>query len=157
MRIIPTGAVYEAFDGKTFTSASECEKYEAQKRNFLDDYKFFTVYYSPDLAETGCFTKRLLVAVYATKEGEHEAVVSNYCIKKFGYLGKGVQGHGFQRCFRIHSIDFEIYSHGVVEDWRGDICYPKKILLYPTDFDKFISDFRNIEVINYMKEWGFKQ
>ena len=156
MKIIPTKVVYKAFDGRIFMSASECKRHEAPRNGFLNNFKFFTVYYSPDLAETGCFTKRLLVAVFSENEG-HEEIINNYCIKKFGYLGKSVQGYGFQKYFSIHAIDFETYSLGTVEDWRGNICYPKKILLYPTDFDKFISDFRNIEVINYMKEWGFKQ
>ena len=155
MKIIPTKVVYEAFDGNVFTSKSECEEYEKQRKRFSNNFKFFKVSYSSDLAETGCFTKRLLVAVFS-ENGGHEDIVNNYCIKKFGYLGKSVQGYGFEKYFSIHAIDFETYSLGAVEDWRGNICYPKKILLYPTDFDKFISDFRNIEVINYMKEWGFK-
>jgi hypothetical protein len=148
MKIIPTKVVYEAFDEKIFTSKSECEKYEAQKETFLSNFKFFTVYYFPDLAETGLFTKRLLVAVYATKDGGHEEVVSNYCIKKFGYLGKSVQGYGFQRYFSIHAINFETYSHGTIEDWRGDKCHPRKILLSPTKFD----EFKDIERFDYMKE-----
>lgn len=152
MKIIPTKVVYEAFDGNVFTSKSECEEYEKQRKRFSNNFKFFTVYYSPDLAETGLFTKRLLVAVYATKDGGHEEIVNNYCIKKFGYLGKSVQGYGFQKYFSIHAIDFETYSNGVLEDWKGDKCHPRKILLSPIKFD----EFKDIERFDYIKEWGFK-
>ena len=36
MKIIPTKVVYKAFDGKIFTSKSECEKYEIQRESQLN-------------------------------------------------------------------------------------------------------------------------
>ncbi len=151
MKKITSATIFKAFDGKVFTSSSECERYERQRKEYLDNLKFFIIYYSPDLAETGLFTRQLLVAVYS-KEGLHKEIVNNFCIKNFGYLGVSVQGYGFQTYFDTHSIDFETYSKGVLEDWRGDECRPKKILLSPTELD----EFKGIERFDYIKEWGFK-
>ncbi len=150
MEVITTTA-FKAFDGNIFTSSSECERYEKRRKEHSNNLKFFKVYYSPDLAETGLFTRELLVAVYS-KDGSHKEIVNNYCIKKFGYLGPSVQGYSFQTYFEASPIDFETYSKGILEDWRGDECHPKKILLSPTELD----EFKGIERFDYMKEWGFK-
>ena len=106
--------------------------------------------HSPDLNETGLFTEELLVAVYS-EYGYHAEIVNNYCIKKFGYLGVGVQGWRFQTYFNVSPIDFETYSKGLLEDWSYE-SHPKKILLSPTE----LNEFKDIERFDYMKEWGFK-
>src|SRR3712207_205305 len=118
---------------------------------FRSNLKFFEGRYSPDLTETGLFTKCLLVAVYS-KSGYRKEIVTNYCIKKFGYLGEGVQGHRFQTYFNVYPTDFETYSKGIFEDWRGNKRHLKKILLSPKELD----EFKGIERFDYMKEWGFK-
>ena len=151
MEKITSATIFKAFDGKIFTSSSECERYEKKRKEFLDNLKFFVVNHSPDLNETGLFTEELLVAVYS-EYGLHAEVVNNYCIKKFGYLGQGVQGWRFQVYFSYRPIDFETYSKGILEDWRGYESHPKKILLSPTELD----EFKDIERFDYMKEWGFK-
>lgn len=151
MEKITSATIFKAFDGKIFTSSSECERYEKQRKELLDKLKFFKVNHSPDLNETGLFTDELLVAVYS-EYGHHEEIVNNYCIKKFGYLGEGVQGWGFQTYFSIYPINFETYSKGILEDWKGYESHPKKILLSPTKLD----EFKDIERFDYMKEWGFK-
>ena len=151
MEKITSATIFKAFDGKIFTSSSECERYEKKRKEFLDNLKFFEVRHSPDLNETGLFTEELLVAVYS-EYGLHAEVVNNYCIKKFGYLGQGVQGWRFQVYFSYRPIDFETYSKGILEDWRGYESHPKKILLSPTELD----EFKDIERFDYMKEWGFK-
>ena len=147
MEKITSATIFKAFDGKIFTSSSECERYEKQRKEFLDNLKFFKVNYSPDLNETGLFTEELLVAVYS-EYGYHAEIVNNYCIKKFGYLGEGVQGWGFQTYFSIYPINFETYSSGIL----GYEFRSKKILLSPTELD----EFKDIERFDYMKEWGFK-
>ena len=151
MEKITSATIFKAFDGKIFTSESECKKYEKQRKEFLNNLKFFEVSYCPDLNETGFFTKELLVAVYS-EYGYHAEIVNNYCIKKFGYLGVGVQGWRFQIYFGFHQIDFETFSKGIIEDWRGYESHPKKILLSPIELD----EFKGIERFDYMKEWGFK-
>lgn len=151
MKKITSATIFKAFDGKIFTSEAECKEYEKQRKEFLDNLKFFEVRYNPDLTETGIFTEELLVAVYS-EYGLHKAIVDNYCIKKFGYLGQGVQGWRFQTYFSVRPIDFDTYSKGILEDWRGYERHPKKILFSPTELD----EFKGIERFDYMKEWGFK-
>lgn len=150
MEKITSVTIFKAFDGKIFTSSSECERYEKQKKEFLDNLKFFEVRCNPDLTETGLFTEELLVAVYS-EYGLHKEIVNNYCIKKFGYLGVGVQGWRFQTYFGVYPTDFETYSKGILEHWNYE-SHPKKILLSPTELD----EFKGIERFDYMKEWGFK-
>ena len=151
MEKITSATIFKAFDGKIFTSEAECKEYEKQRKEFLDKLKFFVVNHSPDLNETGLFTEKLLVAVYS-EYGYHAEVVNNYCIKNFGYLGQGVQGWRFQVYFSCRPIDFETYSKGILEDWRGYESHPKKILLSPIELD----EFKGIERFDYMKKWGFK-
>ena len=151
MEKITYATIFKSFDGKIFTSESECERHEKQRKEFLDKLKFFVVNHSPDLDETGLFTEKLLVAVYS-EYGYHAEIVNNYCIKKFGYLGQGVQGRRFQTYFSVRPTDFETYSKGILEDWRGYESHPKKIILSPTKLD----EFKDIERFDYMKEWGFK-
>ena len=151
MEKITSATIFKAFDGKIFASEDECKRYEKQKKEFLDNLKFFIVNHSPDLNETGLFTEVSLVAVYS-EYGLHGEIVNNYCIKKFGYLGVGVQGWRFQTYFSVRPTDFETYSKGILEDWRGYESHPKKILLSPTELD----EFKGIERFDYMKEWGFK-
>ena len=146
MKKITSATIFKAFDGKIFTSSSECERYEKQRKEFLNNLKFFEVRCNPDLNETGLFTEVLLVAVYS--KYFHKEIVNNYCIKKFGYLGEGVQGWGFQTCFSISPINFETYSEGIL----GYESHPKKILLSPIELD----EFKGVERFDYMKEWGFK-
>lgn len=151
MEKITSATIFKAFDGKIFTSEAECKKYEKQRKEFLDNLKFFEVRCNPDLNETGLFTEELLVAVYS-EYGWHGEIVHNYCIKKFGYLGQGVQGWRFQTYFSVRPTDFETFSKGILENWRGYESHPKKILLSPTELE----EFKDIERFDYMKEWGFK-
>ena len=150
MKKITSATIFKAFDGKIFTSEDECEEHEKQRKEFLDNLKFFKVSHSPDLNETGLFTGELLVAVYS-EYGLHKEIVNNYCIKKFGYLGESVQGWRFQTYFSVYPTDFETYSKGIIEHWDHE-SHPKKIILSPTELD----EFKGIERFDYMKEWGFK-
>lgn len=150
MEIITSATIFKAFDGKIFESETKCKEYERQRKEFLDRIKFFLVRHSPDLTETGLFTSGLLVAVYST-EGLRQEIVTNYCIKKFGYLGASVQGYRFQTYFSVSLIDFETYTNGVIEEWKGKRRY-NKIVLSPKELD----EFKGIERFDYMKEWGFK-
>lgn len=151
MEMITSAKIFKSFDGKIFTSEKDCKEYEKQRKEFLNNLKFFEIRYSPDLIETGNFTKCLFAAVYS-ESGFNKEIVINYCIKKFGYLGESVQGHRFQPYFDVYPINFEKFIKGIVEDWRGNKRHIKKIYLSPTELD----DFKGIERFDYMKEWGFK-
>ena len=151
MEMITSATIFKSFDGKIFMSEVECKEYEKKRKEFLNNLSFFKVRHTPDLTETGLFTQSLLVAVYSSS-GWGKEIVTNYCIKKFGYLGESVQGCRFQTYFEIYQTDFETFSNGVLEDWRGNKRHFKKILLSPKEFD----EFEGIERFDYMKEWGFK-
>lgn len=56
MEIITSATIFKSFDGKIFTSEKDCKEYEKQRKEFLNNLKFFEVKYSPDLNETGLFT-----------------------------------------------------------------------------------------------------
>lgn len=151
MEMITSATIFKSFDGKIFTSEKDCKEYEKHRKEFLNNLKFFEIRYSPDLTETGNFTRCLFVAVYS-ESGFNKEIVINYCIKNFGYLGEGVQGHRFQPYFDVYPINFEKFTKGIIEDWRGNKRHIKKIYLSPTELD----DFKDIERFDYMKEWGFK-
>lgn len=151
MEMITSATIFKAFDGTIFESEIKCKEYEKKRKDFLNNLNFFEVKYSPDLNETGLFTKCLFVAVYS-ESGFNKEIVINYCIKKFGYLGEGVQGHRFQTYFDVYPISFEKYTKSIIENWSGDKRHIKKIYLSPTEFD----EFKGVERFDYMKEWGFK-
>lgn len=151
MEVITSATIFKSFDGKIFTSEKDCKEYEKHRKEFLNNLKFFEIRYSPDLTETGNFTKCLFAAVYS-EIGWNKEIVINYCIKKFGYLGEGVQGYRFQPYFDVYPISFERYTKGIIEDLRGNKRHIKKIYLSPTE----LYDFKYIERFDYMKEWGFK-
>ena len=150
MEIITSATIFKAFDGTIFESETQCTEYERRKNMFLKQVEYFLVRHSPDLNETGILTEAFLVAVYSTSELRRE-IVMNYCIKRFGYLGPSVQGYGFQHQFCILSTDYNTYMSGVVDDWKGRQRYDK-ILLSPIELD----EIKDVERIDYMKEWGFK-
>ena len=90
--------VYVAKDGKKFFDLVDCTKYEET----LSKIKYFVVYHTPDLNETGSFTKVSVVAVYSSRV-DHRAIVEKWCVDEmhFPILGPSVQGCGFQRHFEI--------------------------------------------------------
>ena len=58
-----------------------------------------------------------------------------------------MQGYRFQTYFSVAPTDFETYSKGEIDEWRGKRRY-NKILLSPKDFD----EFKGIERFDYMKQ-----
>lgn len=150
MEIITSATIFKAFDGKIFESETKCKEYERQRKELLNKLKFFLVKYGPDLTETGFLLDGLFVAV-CSDHYQHKEIATNYCIKKFGYLGESVQGCGFQTYFSVSETDFDTYIKGVIEDYKGIHRYDK-LLLSPRELD----EFKGIERFDYMKEWGFK-
>lgn len=151
MEIITSATIFKAFDGKIFTSEKECGEYEKKRKDFLNKIKFFEVRHSPDLNETGLFCDGSLIAVYSNECLQSE-IATNYCIKKFGYLGVSVMGYRFQRYFSIREISFDQFNNGTMDIRFGRTERVQKILLSPKELD----EFKGIERFDYMKEWGFK-
>lgn len=151
MERITSATIFKAFDGKIFFSEKECREYEDNRKIFLNKVKFFEVKHSPDLTETGLFCNGSLIAVYSIESLQSE-IATNYCIKRFGYLGSSVMGYRFQRYFSIRQIDFDQFNNGTIEIRFGRTERVQKILLSPKELD----EFKGIERFDYMKEWGFK-
>lgn len=77
MERITSATIFKAFDGTIFESEIKCKEYEKKRKEFLNRIEFFLVRHSPDLTETGLFTKAFLVAVYSTECLQRE-IVNNY-------------------------------------------------------------------------------
>lgn len=151
MEVITT-TVFKAFDGKIFKSKGECEKYEFSKKEIEENIKYFKVYYQPELTETGCLQRLMFVAVYS-KIFLHFDIITNYCIKKFGYLGPSVQGYGFQKHFMIENISRDTFYHKITNPYSKAIVAPRFLILSPKKLEDFPKDSIYFD---YMKEWGFK-
>lgn len=151
MEMITSATIFKAFDGKIFTSEKECREYEKKRKDFLNKIKFFEVRHSPDLIETGLFCNGSLIAVYSDECLQCE-IATNYCIKRFGYLGESVMGCRFQRYFSIREINFNQFNNGTMDICFGRTERVQKVLLSPKELD----EFKGIERFDYMKEWGFK-
>ena len=152
--------VYIADDGTRFLDKEECEGYEAM----VGKIKFFIVTHSPDLNETGLFTKEDVVAVYS-EDGDHLAIVERWCVSEKGYqiLGPSVQGVGFQRHFEIIEGKGGDNVNWPKERWNkymkgasvtdGRTTWPQydeKVFLSPIPVDGFPEPY------NYMDKWFLK-
>ena len=151
MEII-TATVFKAFDGKIFKTKEECEKYESSRKEIEENIEYFKVYYQPELTETGYFQRLMFVAVYS--EFYHLDVITNYCIKKLGYLGPSVQGYGFQKYFEINKIKKEEFFKKQVSPYSKVIIAPRFLILSPKELEDYFP--KDSIYFNYMKEWGFK-
>lgn len=150
--------VYVAENGKKFLSIEECKAYES----VLCNIKFFIVSHTPDLNETGLFTRNDVVAVYSDR-GEHLAIVERWCVSEKGYpiLGTSVMGYGFQRHFEITEGTIKNGTlQLVIERWNkyrkgasvkdegsGFPLYDNKVFLSPIPVDGFPEPF------DYISKW----
>lgn len=150
--------VYVADDGKEFLDKTECEKYEELYKNI----KYFVVYHSPDLNETGCFMKASVVAVYSGRYGHHKDIVLNWCVKTKGYpiLCESVQGYGWQDGFSVS--DSQEYAKSLWDAFDKDTktsssqawTFPRfddKVFLSPIEVSGFPKPF------DYVTEYGLKK
>lgn len=142
--------IYVAEDGKEFLTKEECEKHEKFAREVLSKIAYFTVFCQPDLTETGTFQHKIYVAVLSDHY-QQKAIATEWCIRKFGYLGESVQGYGFQPHFALNDSNEEEYKECAPLKWAGWSNHEsERIFLSPKAVDGFP------ENIDYMKEWGFK-
>lgn len=102
--------VYEAFDGKKFTDMMECQRYEEKT---LGQIKYFMVRHTPDLNETGMFTRVTYLAVLPDNLEDAKAIAKNYALTVIGngkYLSCGVQGWGCTAIFDVVPCKREDYD-----------------------------------------------
>ena len=143
-----TKKIYVADDNKEFLSKEECEKYEKFVKEILSRIEYFCISCQPDLTETGLFQQNLYVAVYSNNH-YHEEIAFNWAIKTCGYLGRGVQGYGFQPNFSLSKSNRIDFDECKPIKWGGTDVKSERLFLSPIEVDGFP------ENINYMREWGF--
>lgn len=113
-----TKTVYTARDGKTFTEKGEAERYE----RYLDNFKTFKVWFSPDLNETGRLEKEGHVHVHA--KAHHKEMCEAFCYKKFGpridFVQGGKDSNALVVCWTIQEVAFtgvlDAPVIGIIED-----------------------------------------
>lgn len=143
-----TKTIYVANDGKEFLTKEECEKHEEFVKETLSRIKYFCVHCNPDTTETGYFMHKIYVAVLSNYL--HKEIVTEWGMRKFGYLGQGVQGYGFQLHFSVIEVSKEEYEKCSPTIWGGRDLKSERTFLSPKSVDGFP------ENIDYMKAWGFK-
>lgn len=146
-----TKTVYVAQDGKEFSGKEECLKYEKFLEEVLSKIEYFSIFCDLDLTETGEFTREIHVAVYSERYF-HKEIAFEWALKRFGYLGVGVQGYGWQPHFSINKISKKQYMSLEVTDFnkRHHNKSQEKIFLSPKKIEGFP------EIFNYVEAWGFK-
>lgn len=146
-----TKEIYIAEDGREFLTKEECEKYEDFVKNTLSRIRYFRIICEPDLTETGCYQRRIDVAVLAPKWRPYQKEVAfEWALRKFGrYLMESVQGWGFMPSFEIMPISREEYEKEPGSRFSL-IKEKEKVFLSPEAVEGFPENY------DYMKEWGFK-
>ena len=144
--------VYVAVDGKEFSGKEECLKYEKLLDEVFSKIEYFSVFCDPELTETGVFTREIHVAVYSERY-LHKEIAFEWALKRFGYLGVGVQGYGWQPYFSINKISKEQYMSLEVTDFNKMHYHDsqEKVFLSPKRIEGFP------DIFNYVEAWGFKQ
>ena len=146
MEMITSATIFKAFDGTIFVSETQCEEYEQKRKKLLSYVKFFEVKHTPDLTDTGEFTKGTLLAVYS-ENYLHREIATNYCINRFGLLGPSVFGYRIQSYFSLNMIDLDDFNKSTIEIGRFQFEEVEKILISHKEID----EFKDIErFINYL-------
>lgn len=155
--VTETTTIYVARDGKRFIDRDECERHEKTMANIV----FYVLEHTPDLTETGEFTKFTPVAVYS-ENGYHKEILERFAIDELSMnvLGESVNGHGYQPHFCIvgnhHNFAVDQWNNFVEgrKVFDGQIRelprFGSKHFLSPVSIEGFPEPF------NYMKEWSLQ-
>lgn len=155
--------IYTSDDGMEFMDKEKCLQHESRTAEMREKMRFFRVFHSPDLNETGNMTRSFVLAVYSAY-GVFETIAEKYITDVLGIpaLGPSVMGYGFQRHFYIQKC-----SDGY-DEVRSEISDGHVVtVLCPWEKNKFIfglldPDGRDTRIndkvilFDYMKEWGYK-
>lgn len=149
--------VYIADDGREFIDAKECEQYEKKLEDYRKHLKIFTLRYSPDLTETGCFQRVATVVVYS-RYFWHHAIVERYAVDVLNQpiLESSVMGYGFQQHFGITEVKFpQSELENVV---HGDliILAPTEVINDPMLMHFIPGKYETRLDFDYMYNWKFK-
>ena len=148
--------LYVAKDGREFFDEDKCKEWE----DVVDNIRYFVVSHSPDLTETGCMCRDIVVAVYSA-HGYHKDIVENWCIreKSLPILQPSVQGYRYQRGFDIYESQeickkvWQEYKKGARVNPELSLrspYYDEKVFLSPMAVEGFPEPF------NYLEAWDLK-
>ena len=140
--------VYEAFDGTKFTTKEDCQKYE---KVFLDDVRYFAVKHTPDLNETGKFTKVTYLAIVPYRYGNAATLPWNYALKEIcngEYLTQGVQGSGFEANFSVSPCNKEAFDENLGVGWGFNPTHGEQVYIGVKEIPGFPKPF------DYRKQWN---
>jgi hypothetical protein len=120
-----TRTIYEADDGTIFDSAEACKSHEAAAVERERRTTYWRVTHGPDLTEGRGWYGALIIEAYVTGYGPVNAMVEDYCFRKFGRKVAFVQGCAPTENWRIVQIDKDKAAKDH-EARVGDYSYPAK-------------------------------
>ena len=140
-----TKTIYIADDSREFLYEEDCKEYEKTVLNILKNVKYFKVYCSPDLSETGNYQEVFYVAVYSKINCYHYNILLKWLVIEEGYsiIRSGVMGYDYMPDFRIEETDREHYEYMISSKKSTKFLSNEKIDFYPPNID-------------YMKIWNLK-
>lgn len=141
--------VYESFDGMRFTKKDDCMRHEDA---LLKNVEYFAVSHTPDLNETGNFTKVTYLAIMREGFDYPEEIAKNYALVVIGggkYLCGGVMGRGCLPFFKVRKCDREAYITCNGVGWGVNPSKGEQVFIAEKEIPGFPKPF------NYRKEWGF--
>jgi hypothetical protein len=103
---IETKQVYISDDGKTFSSAAECEAHEAEqlkRKQALVNLRVWSVAHGFDATEGRGYFARTIIVTDAT-----QPVLIQWCLDKFGPPLDSWYGNGFYECWDLHKTDRDV-------------------------------------------------
>jgi hypothetical protein len=141
--------VYIADDGTEFTDRKNCEAYELQ----CSKIRYFCVHHTPDLTQTGDFTRRTYYMVFSWF-GCWQDILDEYLRSelKMKKIGPSVMGYGLQVNYIIEKLE------GMNKDNITELISTNRPLkiLSPIELNMSPKSSDNIQYINYMKIWNLK-
>lgn len=144
-----TQTIYVADDGKQFLTKMECKEHEAYLEQ-IKNIKYYKVFYSPDLCETGACQHFDIIAVNASKWDNAELILEVYCAKHYGIYTEGVQGYGMMRAYTSVETNREEWDNPTRENTRN-CTHISNVLISEKEVEGFPE-----KRYKYKTEWGIK-
>lgn len=130
--------IYVTLDGKEFLDETDAQRHETNLKNI----RYFVVHHTPNLTDTGNYTKLLHVAVH-TENGCHQQILYQYLMKHLGWnaIQEGVQGYGYMSSFMVETASIAEFNAAP----NRDRCFLSQIGVcgYPQHFN-FVETWKEI-------------
>lgn len=103
---MPT-AKWTAEDGREFDNEIDCVNHEATLQG---SRTYWRIRYCPDLTETGCCQRHILVTFYTRFSYEAQMLIDDYCQRTYGRSLAYVQGASMCHNWQLDSIDKDLFT-----------------------------------------------